>query len=308
MPVEGVDYAWARPNPKGLRAAGKVFAGRYVGVGSEGKRLTRVEAEQLSAVGVSVVALCEQGARTALMGRAMGRQHAAAALKEAVVCGMPSGRPIYFAVDFDASAAELSTVGSYFEGVAEVLPSRQIGAYGGIRTIDWLFDRGLIRWGFQTYAWSGGRWDNRAQMQQYRNGVTVAGATVDLCRGMTVDYGQWRPGQSGAPGEDGEMPTVEEVWSADEIPVGGDPSNPTWQAKNAIGYTLDLVKAIKVDLDAVAAKVDALEDRPTGLSTEDREAIVTDVVARIQEGAGLFPTAGEIRRAVGIEIAERMAQ
>jgi hypothetical protein len=32
---------------------------------------------------------------------------------------------------------------------------------------------------WQTYAWSGGQWDSRAQLRQTRNDVTVGGAACD---------------------------------------------------------------------------------------------------------------------------------
>lgn len=306
--VEGVDYSRSRPSPAGLYSAGKRFAGRYVGVGSAAKRLTPPEAQALCGAGLSIVALCEEYANSALLGFARGRMHASAALLEATACGMPTGRPIFFAVDFDASAAQLSTVANYFEGVATVLYRNQIGAYGGIRTLRYLFDRGLIGWGFQTYAWSAGAWESRAQLRQYRNGVTAAGGVVDLCRGMVADYGQWVIGGAGSPGEDDEMPTPEELWGADLIPVGGDASNPTWKAKNALGWAVDLAEKANDKLDALAARVEALETQSIALEPSDVETIVAQVTDAVTERIGLIPTAGEVARATAALLRDHMPE
>src|SRR5206468_7721015 len=54
-------------------------------------------------------------------------------------------------------------------------------------------------WGWQTYAWSGGKWDARAQIQQYSNDHVINGVGCDYNRAMADDYGQWRVGVSPAP-------------------------------------------------------------------------------------------------------------
>jgi hypothetical protein len=80
---------------------------------------------------------------------------------------VPVSSPIYFAVDFNETAGQAGAVASYFRGVNAVLGVNRTGGYGGYWTISRLFNSGLIRFGWQTSAWSGGRWDPRAQLQQY---------------------------------------------------------------------------------------------------------------------------------------------
>jgi hypothetical protein len=58
-----------------------------------------------------------------------------------------------------------------------------------------LFNAGVITWGWQTYAWSGGAWESRAHIQQYQNGVVLAGHSVDYNRSIKSDFGQWLEGQ-----------------------------------------------------------------------------------------------------------------
>ena len=69
-----------------------------------------------------------------------------------------------------------------------------------------LFNAGKITWGWQTYAWSGGQWDSRAQLRQVQNGMTVDGAACDRDEAWASDFGQW--GASGT-GGGGSWPTVQ---------------------------------------------------------------------------------------------------
>lgn len=193
--TEGVDYAWSRPDPATLYAAGKRFASRYLSYDRSGKNLTLAEAEQLAAAGISVVANWEWQTGDAKGGYDVGRKYAQEAVRQAAACGMPAGRPIYFSVDYDPAGA-YAIVDAYFRGIGSVLPVEQIGAYGGYDTIAHLLDFGLIWWAWQTYAWSAGRWHPGAHVQQYRNGVLLAGGDLDLDRAMVDDFGQWTPGKS----------------------------------------------------------------------------------------------------------------
>lgn len=88
-------------------------------------------------------------------------------------------------------AGQLATIADYYRGVASVIGLARTGAYGGYATIKYLFDAGVIRWGWQTYAWSAGQWDPRAQVRQIHNGVLVGGVDCDLDESMVADFGQW---------------------------------------------------------------------------------------------------------------------
>jgi hypothetical protein len=196
---QGVDYSWGRPSPAGLIADGYTFAARYLSYDTSGKSLTHGEADALIAAGVDIVCVWEQGADDALDGYGQGVADAQAAAAQAASVGMPSDRPIYFAVDFDAQASQQGTVDAYFDGVASVIGRGRTGAYGGYYLISRLFDDGRITWGWQAYAWSYGNWDGRAQVRQVDNGQTVAGGSVDLDTAMVADFGQWGHGGAGAP-------------------------------------------------------------------------------------------------------------
>ncbi len=185
----GVDWAWGDASPDALRKANVKFACRYLSRDSA-KNLTAAEAKILSDARIDLVVVWETTADRAKQGVAAGRLDAREALKQARACGMPEDAPIYFAVDFDGTAAQ---VAPYFRGVAGVLGKSRTGVYGGLRVVAGLFDAGIVDYGWQTYAWSGGKWDRRAQLQQYSNARTLAGVSCDYDRATADDFGQWRP-------------------------------------------------------------------------------------------------------------------
>jgi hypothetical protein len=117
---------------------------------------------------------------------------ARAAKAQAASRGKPDWRPIFFAVDFPGTGRQ---VAPYFRGVNSVLGKALTGAYGSYAVIKALFDMGLIAFGWQTYAWSGGLWDPRAHLQQYSNDHHVAGVSCDFDRANAADFGQWQVGQ-----------------------------------------------------------------------------------------------------------------
>lgn len=190
MPIPGVDYSWARPDPACLYKSGFRFAVRYVSYSTTGKSMSAAEVKELHAAGLSVVTVWQQGAQDALGGFDRGSQYARDADRMHRAAGGPSSAPIYFAVDFDASTAQLPACFQYLRGAASVLGWGRVGVYGSVRVIRYMAERG-VRWLWQTYAWSGGQWDPRAQLRQWRNGVTRCGGTVDLTDATTDDYGQW---------------------------------------------------------------------------------------------------------------------
>jgi Domain of unknown function (DUF1906) len=185
----GVDYSWARPSPAGLAAQGFTFAARYLSYDTSGKNLSAGEASALNAAGLDVVSNWEAGSEDALGGYATGVEEAKAAESQALADGMPAGRPIYFSVDFDATPAQQAALDDYMDGVASVIGRERTGAYGGYYVIERLFDQGKIAWGWQTYAWSGGQWDSRAQLRQIQNGID--GGQLDKDEALVADFGQW---------------------------------------------------------------------------------------------------------------------
>jgi len=281
--IPGVDYAWSRPGGAALKAAGKKFACRYLSR-DPSKNLTRAEADDLAAHGVSCVVVWETTARRPLDGRTAGATDATAAAVQAKAAGMPAGRPVYFAVDFDATEAQQPVIDAYLDGAASVLGRARVGIYGGYYPVKRALDAGKATWAWQTAAWSGGNRDPRAVIRQ--GGRTrINGADCDLNTATAPDYGQWRPGIP---------PTTEDtmtgmtaadinraVWAMDNIAAPPDTpdarTNPTWQAQSYLKDTNARVRAIQTVVTAQTAAIKAL-------AAQLGEDVDTDtVVAAVQK-------------------------
>jgi Domain of unknown function (DUF1906) len=187
-PLEGIDYAWGKANVQALKRAGIRFACRYLSHDAA-KNLTHAEAKALSAAGIDVVVVWETTANRASAGKQAGMADAREADRQAHACGMPASKPIYFAVDFDGNAAQVS---EYFRGVNAAIGVKRTGVYGGVRVVKGLLDAHLVTYAWQTYAWSGGVVEKRAHVYQYSNGHRLAGVSCDFDRAMHPDFGQWR--------------------------------------------------------------------------------------------------------------------
>lgn len=310
MPVEGVDYSWGRPDPECLYRNGKRFAVRYVSFNTTGKNITLSEAQRLNAAGLSIVTNWEWDAHDQLGGLPAGEGHAAAADELHRRAGGPADRPIYFSTDFDANPSQLTVAYDYLRGAAREIGWSRVGVYGGVRTIRFMADKG-VRWLWQTYAWSGGVWDRRANIRQYRNGVQLCGGDTDLNRAMTDDYGQWTIGGSVPIDRDDvkkllnedniiNAPTLEatgEDRSADAIKA-----NPYWTLEAIIRAMYNNIARTREDIrdkppaDPVAL-AEALANSPDAVN-----AIATAVAGRL----GMIPTAGEIGKSVVDQLRDRL--
>jgi hypothetical protein len=145
---------------------GARFAASYLST-DPSKNWTRASLRNYHATGLGTVCVWETTATRALSRFAGGRSDARAALREERALGVPTSKPVYFAVDFNETYHQAAAVASYFRGVDSVLGVRRTGGYGSYHTVRRLFDADLIRFGWQTSTWSGGRWDRRAQLEQY---------------------------------------------------------------------------------------------------------------------------------------------
>src|SRR6266705_883246 len=195
----GLDYV-SGPPIADMKAAGVSFVCRYLSYVNnltQVKLLTPPEATALSQAGISIVsnyewyAVGNNGIPRVLEGFASGVQDAQIAALQHAACGGPASRPIYFSVDVDIAGSQCA---EYFKGIASVIGKARTGAYGSYRVLEYLFNAGLSSWGWQTYAWSYGAWEPRAHIQQYLNGVSMSGHSVDYNRSIKSDFGQWQVG------------------------------------------------------------------------------------------------------------------
>jgi len=154
--ANGLDVAQdSTPQIGCLGENGYTFICRYYNTNHPSKNLTLAEAQALSAAGITIVVVWENGFPTTAgyFSQAKGVADATAALALATAIGQPAGSAIYFAVDYDATAADVSgPVTDYFQGVASVLGAAATqyaaGVYGSGATCQSLLDAGLV-----TFSW-----------------------------------------------------------------------------------------------------------------------------------------------------------
>lgn len=295
----GVDYSSGRPSPAALRAAGYTFACRYLASANPAKNplkaLSKSEADGLRAGGIDLVSNWETVANGALKGHAQGVADATAAARLHAACGGPPDRPIYFSVDFDASEAQQPAINAYFQGVASVIGLARTGAYGGYWVISRLFDAGLIRYGWQTYAWSGGHWDSRAQLRQVKNGITVGGADCDRNEAHADDFGQW-----GYQEDDDVSQTTDHIikaWSlGSQKGDGGEDVEPVkWRVRDEAWQA------------ATTAQINALTAAVTKLASSGTSIDTTAVLAAIEAAGKTESTAVQALQAKVADLTAKLA-
>lgn len=271
MTRAGCDFSFARPSVATLKAAGMTFVARYVSVSGAGKNLTRGEVAAYRAAGIDIAVVFETTASRALAGTTGGAADARSALSQVLALGGPADVVIYFAVDWDVNAAEMTRVNAYLAGASSVLGLNHTGVYGSYRCVQMALDAGIVDYAWQTYAWSGGKWDRRAQLQQYRNGYRLPdGSEVDLCRAVTDDFGQW----GGRTGDD--------MSAADVAAINAHTDAKVKELAGQIGFvgmalqadTDKLVAALKPLADDEAKVLGAISALPTAGMTDAQVAVL----------------------------------
>lgn len=330
--IPGVDYAWSHPGGAALQQAGKTFACRYLSPDGS-KNLTRAEADDLAAHDVWAVVVWESTATRARAGYSVGIADAKTAAAQAAECGMPSTRPIFFAVDFDATPGDQAAINAYLDGAASVLGRNRVGVYGGYYPVKRALDAGKAVWAWQTVAWSGGQWDPRAVIRQGAQ-TSINGVSCDLDTALAADYGQWMPGKT--PVEDPvaltsddiskvadavfaklaagggvlENSDLDRIWQRDVIPAaqppynnsdyfgpdGKTPQNTTWTATYA-QYTQ--IMAGREALD----RIKDLQNAVSGVQLTDAQ--IAALAAQVAASTDLVSLIAE---RVAEDIASRMAQ
>jgi len=282
--IEGVDYTnLAAGWPAGLVAAGKKFACRYGGPGGAWKQVDAAEVAALHGAGMAVVANAEGAADGLKFGAAAGRAWARSAGAFWKALGLPAGRPIYLSADFDASAGDMSTLASAF-AAAEVELSTSFGyhagAYAEYDVLEYLYGRGVVRWFWQTYAWSNGKiWrPDKLHIYQHHNGVSIAGGDCDLNTAYQEDYGQWEAQMSFMDDKDFKALAyrVEAIISGRDAVIGGPTAGEKVQTWDKIA---DVVVAKLASGGAIT-----VEGAPLGEA--DKPVIVAAVKEAFREGSG----------------------
>jgi hypothetical protein len=192
-----------------LRAAGVETIIRYYARAMSSKVIRRAEALAIGAAGLRLGIVYEgAGDRLAAFSEDIGRRDAAFSRSYgATETKQPAGSAVYFAVDFDASAAEISrAIVPYFRGVAHAfaepngLPRYRVGVYGSGAVCEAVLDAGLaeLAWLSCSTGWSGyraflqsGRW---ALKQHLPTLVAGLDADPDERNPQRPDIGDFVPG------------------------------------------------------------------------------------------------------------------
>ncbi|HEY2936734.1 MAG TPA: glycoside hydrolase domain-containing protein [Gaiellaceae bacterium] len=186
----GIDHSTSPPpDAAELVRAGVTFVCRYLSTRGNPKNITAAEASALHKAGIDIVLVFETTRGRAVDGRPAGLADAQAARAQAREAGLPAA-PIYFAVDFDATPTQQEPINAYLAAAASMLGHDRTGVYGGYHVIRRALNANVCKYAWQTYAWSGGQWEPRAQLQQYRNGQRLAGIKVDFNHATSDDFGQ----------------------------------------------------------------------------------------------------------------------
>lgn len=199
MATEGIDYSWARPGGRNIKNAGKQFVVRYLWPDGEGgKGLDKGELNDLLNNGLEIALVYQAGTNTILGGFNVGVSQARTAQSEINRLGLPEKSVVYFAADWDASAAEQGRIDDFLRGAASIIGLERVGLYGSASVMARTMASGTAKWFWQTYAWSRGQVTQGIHLYQYLNGQNLNGA-VDYCRTSLDNYGQISKAGSVAP-------------------------------------------------------------------------------------------------------------
>jgi hypothetical protein len=190
LPRQGIDYAYGTPDLGRLKAAGNTFVCRYLG-GNPDKDLTSSEAAWLSHAGFDIVVVFERFVDDALSGATGGAVDARAVQEQLSKIGAPHA-PVYFAVDFETIPEQMPNIRAYFKALTKQLGRDRVGVYGGYAVVHELMSLDNIKYGWQTLAWSDGRWSPHAQLRQVAIEQHEFGIVCDLDRALAADFGQFR--------------------------------------------------------------------------------------------------------------------
>jgi hypothetical protein len=151
---------------------GNVFVARYL-TPSGWKKLTRSEAEIITAAGLQIVSVFETTANRAAGGAPNGHTDGALALSLAQELGQPVGSTIYFAVDFDTNSFDV--ISAYLRAASTHIVGYDTGVYGSYGVVEAMKDSGACSKFWQTYAWSRGNKSESINIYQYDCGPTGQG-------------------------------------------------------------------------------------------------------------------------------------
>jgi peptidoglycan hydrolase-like protein with peptidoglycan-binding domain len=190
-----------------LSGQGMQFVARYYSHNAA-KTLTAAEAQQLSAAGLGIVAVYEDcNDSVDRFSAAVGASQAAKTLELAAAIAQPAGTAIYFAVDYDATQADVEgPITGYFTAIRSALAAAPtqyvVGVYGSGMTCRIIRDAGLAQFtwltcstGFCEYA----AFRTEADLVQLApSRFLMAGLNIDDDIAQSAEFGAFRLAESTA--------------------------------------------------------------------------------------------------------------
>jgi hypothetical protein len=172
-----------------LRGKGVTAVGRYYRVVHPEWRLTKAEAERLSAAGIKLFTVYEDTGHNLTLTTAQGKIDGQNALEQATQVGQPQGTAIYFALEGLPSGyveSDLPAVRKYFAGVKQAIGSKyERGVYSNGLVCETLLDEDIC-----SYTWLSASKSFAGTRDFYRTGRWNLSQTTPLDQnwnGLSVD-------------------------------------------------------------------------------------------------------------------------
>lgn len=162
-----------------LRSLGYEYAIRYC-VPGYSKSITAQEAEALHSAGLRIGLCWETTAARAKAGAAAGLADGRSAKEYAAAIGAPEGTVIFFAVDYNAPAADYDKIAAYMIAAATSCRPYKLGIYGPYHVVEEMEWREIGESYWQCVAWSDGQWSSHAQIRQRQGNVPTGIVTIDV--------------------------------------------------------------------------------------------------------------------------------
>ena len=187
MPNElAVDFSTDILDPALIKAAGYSGVVRYLAPLPNPKVITADQVASLHAHGLWILLVWESTAGRALGGGPVGRSDGLQAAQVARALGYPPSCPIFWAVDFEPTPAQMPLILAYGAAFEQ---SWLGGPYGGIDTVDAV----KSPWRWQTMAWSRGKVSTSAALYQRTSPTRSLRGSFDEDVVLNPNLPVWKP-------------------------------------------------------------------------------------------------------------------
>ncbi|MBB2482342.1 DUF1906 domain-containing protein [Bacillus sp. APMAM] len=178
--AKGLDCATklTAASSKSLKTAGFDYAARYLPT-SDWKGLTKEEVKAIQDAGLKLISIFEKNSiKASYFTLDQGIADAKEAEGYAKLLGQPKGTAIYFTVDYDALTNDMAAIKQYIAGLNRTLVDYEVGIYGSYSVM--VAVKGLVKYYWQTNAWSSGKVADFIHMYQNKNDARVSGIGIDF--------------------------------------------------------------------------------------------------------------------------------